>query len=189
MLTRRIAALVTTIVLGVSGVALAHGGSSVEADASTQTAVSLGTTATTSDDSTSTSMTSSTAGSSTSVTAAGSSTTSATVAGSSTTSVTTGSSTTSSTIDDDSTTSTTIDDRDDRIRTTVQLGLATYTVGEAGTVTVNGMTLVAVQANTGWTVQIDEVSADKIKIEFEKGETDAEFELRADGELRIRTHD
>jgi hypothetical protein len=71
----------------------------------------------------------------------------------------------------------------------VNLGLATHFIGEAGTVTVNGMTLVAIQANAGWSYEIDEVSTDRIRVEFEKGEIDAEFELRADGELRIKIHD
>jgi hypothetical protein len=51
------------------------------------------------------------------------------------------------------------------------------------------MTLVAIQANAGWSYEIDEVSTDRIRVEFEKGEIDAEFELRADGELRIKIHD
>jgi hypothetical protein len=198
MLKTRIAAGATAIVLGISGVAFANADGSadvqanlsastaaadLDASAQSQTSASVATPATM-DDSSSTSVTS------------GSSTTSVTTAGSSTTSVTVDDNSRTSTTIHDST-STTIDDRsgdDDssfgqETRTTVTLGLATHTIGEAGTVTVNGMTLVAVQANAGWTYEIDEVSTDRIRVEFEKGEIDAEFELRVDGELRIKIHD
>jgi hypothetical protein len=196
MLKTRIAAGATAIVLGISGVALANAGQSADAQADlgastaaaafdvsgqTQTSASVSTPTTANDSSNVTS-----ASSSTSVTTAGSSTTSVTIDDDSRTSTTI----------DDSRTSTTIDDRsgDDssferETRATVNLGLATHFIGEAGTVTVNGMTLVAIQANAGWSYEIDEVSTDRIRVEFEKGEIDAEFELRADGELRIKIHD
>lgn len=104
--------------------------------------------------------------------------------------------TTPTTADDtntDGSTSTTVDDSgaddSDESRSIVTLGLETYTVADAGTVTVNGMTVVAVDVNPGWTVEIDEASSDRIRIEFEHGETDVEFELRSDGELRISSYD
>ncbi|MFP5333310.1 MAG: hypothetical protein ACLGHX_13245, partial [Acidimicrobiia bacterium] len=64
-------------------------------------------------------------------------------------------------------------------------GLRTYTVGTAGTVVMDGMVLVGVTTNPGLTVEIDESSSERIKVEFENGEAEAEFELRIDGGLEI----
>lgn len=180
MLSTRIAAGATAVLLGISGVALANGGVSGEIESQTQIstpAASAGvTTETEASAAVSSPSTTTHEGSTTSVTSA-------------TTSVTSG--TTPTTVDS---TSTTVDDNpgtDDRdeqeTRSVVSLDLNTYTVGEAGTVTVAGMAIVAVDANPGWTVEIEEASADRIKIEFENGERDVEFELRVDGELRIKS--
>ena len=203
MRTTRIAAIAVAAVLALSSIALANGsddiptaaddsspGVMLSAESSTPTApatvhstvgASTGATILASN-SASTSLSSSTSTPSSTPTPSSTST-----PGQSTTTIDDRTSTTTR-----STTSTTIDDsssRDDDTRAIVSLELRTYTVGEAGTVTVEGMHLIAVDANAGWTVEVDEASADRIKVEFEQGETDAEFELRADGELRIRTHD
>ena len=198
MLTNRIAAGATAIVLGISGVALANADITAEtqseasaqtpagpANASAQTeanaSVSLPTTSVTVDD------TSWTTDGSTSVSIEAGAKTEVEANTS-----TTVHDTTSTTMDDSTTT--TIDDRsgsddseEQEVRSVVSLGLTTYTVGEAGTVIVDGMTVVGITTNLGWTVEIDEISSERIKIEFEKGELNARFELRSDGELRIKT--
>lgn len=175
MLTTRIAAGATAMVLGISGVALANADLTGEVQTETHTEVS-------------TPAASADLGAETETNATVSVSSPTTAPEASTTSVT--SATTSTTA---AATSTTVDDRpgtDDgaevETRAIVSLDLNTYTVGEAGTVTVDGTTLVAVDANPGWTVDVEEASADRIKIEFENGERDAEFELRIEGELRIK---
>ena len=181
MLSTRIAAGATALVLGISGVALANAGVSGEIETETETHVSIP---------------AATAGVTTETETSVAASPSTTPREGSTTSLT--SATTPTTVDSTSTTvdstATTVDDNpvtDDRneleSRSIVSLDLNTYAVGEAGTVTVNGMALVTVDANPGWTVEIEEASTDKIKIEFENGEREVEFELRVDGELRIKS--
>lgn len=190
----RIAAATAAVVLAISSVALANG----SADSASEPRTGVTTTSPTQN--VATSSTSPSGPSTTTVTVASTST--PTSEGSTTTiddrTPTTTRNTTSTTIDDRTstttggTTSTTIDDADNRTDETRSVNsaeLRTYTVGDAGTVTVQGMHLIAVDANPGWTVEIDEASDDRIKVEFERGEIDAEFELRSNGELRIRTHD
>lgn len=182
MLTNQIAAGVTAVILAISGVALTAGddNASVEANAAAQVAAS-GSTAVTVDDSTVTTMdddsTSTTVEDSTSTTIDDDDSTSTTTPDDDSTSTTTP--------DDDSTSTTTPDDSD--ARQVVELGMRSYTVGNAGTVVMDGMVLVGVTTNPGWTVEIDESSADRIKVEFENGEAEAEFELRVDGRLEIKT--
>jgi hypothetical protein len=185
----RIAAAATVIVIGVSSVALANAGLSgdVETDTTVRSAAGRTDSETRTSASIAVSTPSTTFDDRTSTTHASLPTT-----------VGEDRSTTSTTFDDrgGSNTSTTFDDRrgsddgardESRTRTVVELDLHTYTVGEAGTITVDGMTLVAIDANPGWKVEIDEVSASRIKIEFERDGSEVRFELRSDGELRIRT--
>jgi hypothetical protein len=190
MLTNRIAAGAAVILLGISGVALANVDIATETQSEVQTPAASADVAAQTETSASASLpatpvtvdhTSSTV--SASVEVEGDAEVDA--------STSTTHNTTSTTIQ--GSTSTTIDDRpggddsdEQEARSLVSLGLTTYTVGEAGTVSVDGMTLVAVTTNLGWTVEIDEVSSERIRIEFEKGELNARFELRSDGELRIR---
>lgn len=108
---------------------------------------------------------------------------------------------TSTTVDDDdhddgdASTSTTFDDDgndDDSANAgpTAALGLHTYVVSGVGEVTIevlsNGLGLVAVNA-PDWTVAIDGTEDDKIKIDFRRGEAEAEFEaeLHSSGGLSI----
>ncbi|HEY6627789.1 MAG TPA: hypothetical protein VI193_02255 [Acidimicrobiia bacterium] len=110
---------------------------------------------------------------------------------------------TSSTVDDDDTTSSTIDDddvnddrgeddadqdddnkghggEDDDSAVAVADGVHTYQVPGAGSVTINvtggTLELADVQANTGWTTEVDKAQSDRIKINFRNGESEAEFE-------------
>jgi hypothetical protein len=111
---------------------------------------------------------------------------------------------TASTVDDDDTTSSTIDDddvNDDRGKgdddqdddddvnddrgnddddVAVADGVHTYQVAGAGSVTINvtggNLELADVQANTGWTTEVDNARSDRIKIKFRNGESEAEFE-------------
>lgn len=188
MRTTRIAAATAAVILAISSVALANGTIDSSTDATTSSpARNVDVSSTSSPEPFTTAVT--VASSSSAMSTPGSSPTSTPTStpGGSTTTVDDRTSTTV-----DATTSTTIDDssdRDQETRSVVSLALRTYTVGEAGSVTVDGMRLVAVDANNGWSVEIDEASSDRIKVEFERGEVDAEFDLRADGELRIRTHD
>lgn len=85
--------------------------------------------------------------------------------------------------DDDTTSTTTSDDSD--TTQVVEAGLTSYTVGTAGTVVMDGAVLVSVTTNPGWTVEIDESSADRVRVEFQNGGATAEFELRLDTELEI----
>lgn len=183
MLTNQIAAGVTAVILAISGVALTAGDdtAAVEANAAGQVAAS-GSTAVTVNDSTMTTIgdddsTSTTVDDSTSTTIDDDDRTSTTAPDDDSTSTTTP--------DDDSTSTTTPDDSD--ARQVVELGMRSYTVGSAGTVVMDGMVLVGVTTNPGWTVEIEESSADKVKVEFENGEAEAEFELRIDGRLEIKT--
>lgn len=199
MSTTRIVAAITVVLLAVSGVALASGGSGVDvrSDSDVSATADAGSGVAASVDAT----TSGSAGTSDGVAAAFGASTDATIGATSTTidddsSTTTSSTpttvaTTSTTVQ--STTSTTFDDRggdddrrgDDEIRAGVTLGLRTYDVAEAGTVTVEGMTVVSVNVNPGWTFEVDEASSDRIRVEFHSGEQEAEFELEVGGELRI----
>jgi cytoskeletal protein RodZ len=190
MLTNRIAAGAAVILLGISGVALAN------VDIATETQSEVQTPAASADVAAQTETSASASLPATPVTVDHTSSTvsaSVEVEGDAEVDASTSTThhTTSTTIQ--GSTSTTIDDRpggddsdEQEARSLVSLGLTTYTVGEAGTVSVDGMTLVAVTTNLGWTVEIDEVSSERIRIEFEKGELNARFELRSDGELRIR---
>jgi hypothetical protein len=108
---------------------------------------------------------------------------------------------TSSTIDDDDVTGTTIDDddqNDDRGKddeddddnegrggddddaVPVSDGAHTYQVPGAGSVTINvsggALELAEVQVNAGWTFEVDKAQADRIKVKFRNGESEAEFE-------------
>ncbi len=88
------------------------------------------------------------------------------------------------------TTSTSLDDRshddDHGDRRVVALDVRTHAAADAATVTVAGMTLVAVDVNPGWSFEVDEASARRIRISFERDGQEVEFELRADGELRVK---
>jgi hypothetical protein len=110
---------------------------------------------------------------------------------------------TSTTLDDDATsttfddsTSTTIDDDDDTTSTTVREETpptdrsVTYQVANAGSVTVRisdgQLTLLDVQANSGWTFEVDDSGGDTVRVEFERGDDDVEFRLQFHGsELRL----
>jgi hypothetical protein len=109
---------------------------------------------------------------------------------------------TSSTVDDDDTTSSTVDDddaNDDRGKNdddqddskghggddddavvAVADGAHTYQVPGAGSVTINvtngAIELADVQANAGWTTEVDKARSDRIKVKFRNGESEAEFE-------------
>ncbi len=109
---------------------------------------------------------------------------------------------TSSTVDDDDTTSSTIDDddvnddrgknddeeddnkghggEDDDAVVAVTDGAHTYQVPGAGSVTINvtggTLELADVQANAGWTTEVDKAQSDRIKVKFRNGESEAEFE-------------
>lgn len=177
MLTNQIAAGITAVVLAVSGVALTAGDDSaaVEAGAAAQVAAESST-AVTVDDST--------------PTTADHDTTSTTVDD---TTPTTIDDTTSTTVDDDPTSTTTPDDDttttttpdDSDARQVVELGLRSYAVGDAGTVVMDGNVLVGVTVNAGWTFEIDESDADRVRVHFENGEAEAEFDLQVGSRLEI----
>jgi hypothetical protein len=103
--------------------------------------------------------------------------------------------TTNTTIDDHGgTTNTTVDDHDDEDETRspapVNSDPTSYQVGGAGTVTVQIVTgqlvLLDVTATTGWSFEVDKSDGRDIKIEFESGESEAEFEAKLrDGQIRI----
>jgi hypothetical protein len=103
--------------------------------------------------------------------------------------------TTNTTIDDHGgTTNTTIDDHDDedesRSPAPVNSNPTSYQVGGAGTVTVQivagQLVLLDVTATQGWTVEVDKSGGRDIKIEFESGESEAEFEAKLrDGQIRV----
>lgn len=99
---------------------------------------------------------------------------------------------------DDSVTSTTLDeddldDEDDgeaQAAKSASIGAHTYAVSGVGEVTIEvldtGLRLVAVNA-PAWTVDIEKSEADRIKVEFRRGEDEAEFEaeLHSNGGLSI----
>lgn len=93
-----------------------------------------------------------------------------------------------------STTSTTLPDGEDGENegSQLELGMKTYAVADAGTVTVDqttgGLVLVGIDPAPGWTVSIESVRADRIELEFEKGELEVRFRLRveSDGRLELR---
>ncbi|HVR76970.1 MAG TPA: hypothetical protein VMS99_01120 [Acidimicrobiia bacterium] len=111
------------------------------------------------------------------------------------TSSTVDNSSTSTTIDDHGgTTNTTIDDHGDKDETRspapVNSDPTSYQVGGAGTVTVQIVTgqlvLLDVTATKGWSFEVDKSGGRDIKIEFESGESEAEFEAKLrDGQIRI----
>lgn len=130
---------------------------------------------------------------SSSTTAAGSS--SSTVDDS--TSTTVGEST-STTVDDSTSTtngdhtSTTIDDSTSTTMGDAPTGSGseTYTVGGVATVTVSWaggkMSLGAVSVADGWIIEKKEIRSDRVKLEFENGDDEAEFEVRFDhGSIRV----
>jgi hypothetical protein len=94
--------------------------------------------------------------------------------------------TTSTTLGD--TTSTTVDDNDDASAP----GSASYAVGSVATVTIawsdGQMTLVSVSVTDGWSIDEQDLRSDRIEIDFENGDREAEF--RADfhhGAVRVET--
>jgi len=108
--------------------------------------------------------------------------------------------TTNTTVDDHGgTTNTSDDDHDDeaeddkdetRSPAPVNSDPTSYQVGGAGTVTVQIVTgqlvLIDVTATQGWSFEVDESGGRDIKIEFESGESEAEFEAKLrDGQIRI----
>lgn len=84
---------------------------------------------------------------------------------------------------DDDTTSTTTSDDD--ARQVIEVGLTSYTVGTAGTVVMDGSVLVGVTANPGWSFEIDESNEDRVRVHFQNGEAEAEFDLQVDSRLEI----
>lgn len=183
MLTNQIAAGIAAVVLAFSGVALTAGDDSANLETESEVAVTTdatvaGTSHTTVHDDDH--PTSTTVDDSTSVTIEDS----VTVEGSTSDDDDDhGDDDTDDDTDDDSPSTTTPDDSDDR--QVVEPGLRTYTVGTAGTVVVDGAVLVGVTTNPGWTVEIDESSSERIKVEFENGDAEAEFELQIEGGLEI----
>jgi hypothetical protein len=103
--------------------------------------------------------------------------------------------TTNTTIDDHGgTTGTTVDDHEDKDETRssapVNSDPTSYQVGGAGTVTVQivagQLVLIDVSANSGWGFEVDKSGGRDIEIEFESGESEAEFEAKLrDGQIRI----
>ncbi|HEX7097821.1 MAG TPA: hypothetical protein VF377_01165 [Acidimicrobiia bacterium] len=108
---------------------------------------------------------------------------------------TTGPSTTSTTLDDDhddatTSTSTTIDD--DVVD--IPDGTRTFDAGAAGSITVGirsgSLSLVSVNANSGWSYEIDKARSDDIEVEFTQGDADVEIRVRIhDGRLEARLDD
>lgn len=178
MLTNQIAAGITAVVLAVSGVALTAGDDSaaVEAGAAAQVAAESST-AVTVDDSTTT-----TAENDNTSTTVGD-TTSTTIDDTTSTTVDDDSTSTTTPDDDDTTTTTTPDDSD--ARQVVELGVRSYAVGDAGTVVMDGDVLVGVTVNAGWTFEVDESDADRVRVHFENGEAEAEFDLQVGSRLEI----
>ncbi len=155
----------STTVADSSSTTAAGSGSSTTMDDITSTSIDDSTTSTTVDDSTSTTM---------------DDTTSTTM--DDTTSTSMEDSTTSTTVDDS--TSTTMGDAP------TGSGSETYAVGGAASVTVswaNGtMSLGSVSVSDGWVIEKKEVRSDRVKLEFENGESDAEFEARLEsGSIRV----
>lgn len=157
---------------------------------------SLGTTASSSTESTGTSLedntSTSTAASSATTSVDDSSTTSITVIDPSTTSTTID--TTTSTSVGDGSTSTTVDDHnreETRAPAPVNIRPTSYQVGSGGTVIVQivggQLVLVDAVAAPGWALEVDKADGLEVKVEFENGESDAKFEAKIDnGELRVR---
>ncbi|HEX2154998.1 MAG TPA: hypothetical protein VHL52_13610 [Acidimicrobiia bacterium] len=89
------------------------------------------------------------------------------------------------------TTSTTIDDNDDVV--SIPDGVKTLPVDAAGSVTIEirsgRLNLVSVDANGGWSYEVDKAEGDDIRVEFES-DSDTEAELRVrikDGRLEVET--
>lgn len=110
-----------------------------------------------------------------------------------------GGSSSSTTVDDNSSTttpsgstSTTLDDDedDDDEGTALVDGVTVYSVGLAGTVTIEvkagQLALIAVSPNAGWTYEVEKSYWDEIEVQFEKGESEAEIEVEIeDGKLQV----
>ncbi|MDH3190517.1 MAG: hypothetical protein OEM39_07795 [Acidimicrobiia bacterium] len=69
-------------------------------------------------------------------------------------------------------------------------GIKTYTVGQAGSVTIevrNGaLILVGVTPNSGWTYVVTKNLPDAIDVHFDKGQSEAEIEVDLDdGQLIV----
>jgi hypothetical protein len=102
---------------------------------------------------------------------------------------------TNTTIDDHGgTTNSTVDDHDDkdevRAPAPVNSDPTSYNVGGAGTVTVQIVTgqlvLLDVTATNGWSFEVDKSDGRDVRIEFQSGELEAEFEAKLrDGQIRI----
>lgn len=98
-------------------------------------------------------------------------------------STTTPSGSTSTTLDDD-------EDDDDDEGTALVDGVTVYSVGLAGTVTIEvkagQLALIAVSPNAGWTYEVEKSYWDEIEVQFEKGESEAEIEVEIeDGKLQV----
>ncbi|MDH3190518.1 MAG: hypothetical protein OEM39_07800 [Acidimicrobiia bacterium] len=108
-----------------------------------------------------------------------------------------GGSSSSTTVDDNSSTttpsgstSTTLDDDDDEGTALVD-GVTVYSVGLAGTATIEvkagQLALIAVSPNAGWTYEVEKSYWDEIEVRFEKGESEAEIEVEIeDGKLQVK---
>ena len=108
-----------------------------------------------------------------------------------------GTSSTSTTLD--STTSTSMDDRstsstsstvDDHSTVPITTEPRSYDVDGAGSVSIQvvagKLVLLHAEAASGWALNVDKADARDIKMEFENGDSDAEFEAKIrDGELRV----
>jgi hypothetical protein len=102
---------------------------------------------------------------------------------------------TSSTVDDDnSTTSTTIDDNTsstiDDDSGAIADGARSYSVDGVAVVTVNvvggRLELIGVNLQSGWSSTVEKQESNRIRIEFNNGDREAEFEIRLDnGQLRV----
>jgi hypothetical protein len=69
-------------------------------------------------------------------------------------------------------------------------GTFVYQVASAGTVTIqvtNGaMSLDSVDANLGWSFEVEKNRSDEVEVEFELGEAEASIRVKADhGELNV----
>jgi hypothetical protein len=98
-------------------------------------------------------------------------------------------STTSTTIDDN-TTSTIDDDDDNDEGGSIADGARSFSVDGVAVVTVNVVSgqlqLIGVNLESGWNSTVEKEESDRIEIEFNNGEREAEFEIRLDdGRLRV----
>ena len=102
---------------------------------------------------------------------------------------------TSTTIDDDhDTTSTTVDDSTSTtIDDSADFGTKVFDVNGIATVTVerdaNGLTLVAVVSQPGWTIDVKKADAHEIEVEFHNGSQEVKFKAEIEGGmLKIEVH-